>query len=599
MKLSGIAFLAAQCLLHAARPPFSPADLWTWRTAADARISPDGQWVVYVESRNDQQRDQTYANLRLVSSDGKNSWALTQGDWRDTSPRWSPDGDRIAWIAERGGKTQIRVRGRVGESDTVLAGLEQVPDGVAWSPAGDYLALVAWVPSAMAPPAWAPPSILGKLVRARQGHLQVFVVPVAGGTARQVSHGDFDCHGEPAWMADGKSIVASCDGQVYRFRVADGEATQLTTQGRNEAPMPSSDGSRIAWLASADDHQGYTPRKVSVMNADGSRVKVLSGSLDRDAACPQWSSDSRTVYFIADDRGATHVYAARGDGTVRQVTSAAERLAGFSLADNGRAVSVRTTASSGGDVFTFTVDRVSQPAVLAAPNEHLLAEREIAPAEEIGFSSEGNPIQGWMVKPPAFDSNRKYPLLLDIRDHPRTMYGVDFNLRAQVFAAAGFIVLCVNPRGSPGYGEVFGNLLPTRNPGDDYTDLMHAVDFVIGKGYIDTSRLTVAGGVLAAWTIGHTDRFRAAVAHHTTAGGPSRPWEDPDQYAKHAVIFFAQSFKTPTLVLSGEEEDDAGEELFAALQSRKVDSALVRLGKSPKPGDELAEWEVTLGWLRR
>jgi acylaminoacyl-peptidase len=352
------------------------------------------------------------------------------------------------------------------------------------------------------------------------------------------------------------------------------------------------------------------------MNADGSRVKLLSGALDRDPVDVQWSSDSRTLYFLADDRGSTHVYAARNDGTVRQVTNSPERLRGFSLADNGRAVSVRSSTLEGADVVTFTVDQVSQGVTLAAPNEHLLAEREAGAVEELKYESGGQAVQAWVVKPPGFDASKKYPLLLDIRDDPRAMYGVDFNLRAQIFAARGFVVLCANPRGTPGYGELFGNLLHSAFPGDDYDDLMRGVDLVVSKGFVDPKRLAVAGGLVAAWTIGHTDRFRSAVArrpvvdwvtdvatrpdgaHRARAWMGALPWEDPEQYRKHSPIFFAQNFKTPTLVLAG-DPDPESDELYFALRERKVDAALVRMGSSEKPSEWILELDAILAWLTR
>src|SRR5205823_1595767 len=148
----------------------------------------------------------------------------------------------------------------------------------------------------------------------------VFLVPAAGGPARQVSHAASGCSGEPAWTLDGKSIIAACDDAIVSLRVADGSAKLLTKEpGRYESPIVSPDGGRIAYLFTERKPQSYTVRKLWVMNADGSRTRVLSGSLDRDASEPQWSSESRTVYFIADDHGATRVVAARNDGTVRQV----------------------------------------------------------------------------------------------------------------------------------------------------------------------------------------------------------------------------------------------------------------------------------------
>jgi acylaminoacyl-peptidase len=193
------------------------------------------------------------------------------------------------------------------------------------------------------------------------------------------------------------------------------------------------------------------------------------------------------------------------------------------------------------------------------------------------------------------------------------MCGVEFPLRAQIFAARGFVVLCVNPRGTPGYGEDFGNLLRTRFPGDDFDDLMRGVDAAIAKGGIDPHRVALSGGLLAAWAIGHTDRFVAAVVRRPIADWTSAvalapdgyrraawmgamPWDDPSQYVQHSPIFFAQNFKTPTLVMG---DDVESRELYFALQARKVESALVRLADDGKPATKVLELETELGWLER
>jgi acylaminoacyl-peptidase len=380
--------------------------------------------------------------------------------------------------------------------------------------------------------------------------------------------------------------------------------------------VPSPDGSRIAWIARDAKAQSYVITKLYVANADGSRAKVLAGALDRDVRAVQWSNDSRTVYFLADDRGATHVYAARSDGSVRQATSAAERLRGFSLADNGRAATVRRTSTASAELVMFPVELPAKPVKLAAANTDLMAGRETGAVEEIQFASDGKTIQGWIFKPPAFDVAKKYPLLVDVDDAPRRMCGSEFNLRARIFAARGFVVLCANPRGTPGYGEEFGNLIRSRFPGDDFDDLMRGVDNLIGKGYIDPARLSISGGLLAGWAIGHTDRFRAAVVRHAIADWVSEvahapdgvyraaawmgamPWDDPEQYVKHSPIYFAGNFRTPTLVLA-DDTDPGAEELYFALQARKVDSALLLLGGRGRPSQVILEWEATLGWIEK
>jgi acylaminoacyl-peptidase len=598
--------------MPAARIACSPSDFQAIRTASDARLRPDGRWIVYRETWNERENNAAYSNLRMAASDGHEQRHYTEGKWHDWSPRWSPDGARVAWLSDRSGKTQIFVRKFDAPSEADLATGEAAPLAFSWSAEGDAIAYTART-AAPPPPAWAPPAIFEHL-RRPEPPVHLFVVPVAGGPARRVPTGNTACHGEPAWTLDGKSLIAACDDGIHRFPLAGGEARLLTKDaGTYDSPVVSPDGGRIAYLFAERKPQSYTVRKLYVMNADGTRGRILSGSLDRDAADPQWSSESRTVYFLADDRSATHVYAARNDGTVRQVTSKAERLEGLSLADNGRAVSVRSTATEAGDVVSFTVDMVSQPVTLAAPNSHLLAERDLGAVEEISYPSDGRTIQAWVVKPPAFDAAHKYPLLLDVADAPRRMYGVEFDLRAQIFAAAGFVVLRVNPRGAPGYGEQFGNLLHTRYPGDDFDDLMRGIDAAIAKGYVDPARLHIAGGLLSAWAIGHTTRFRSAVARRPIVDwtadvalapdGARRaaewmtalPWDDPDQYVKHSPLYFARNFQTPTLILAG-EHDVGSNELYFALQSRKVECALVRL---PREGTaaRVLEIETILAWL--
>ncbi len=591
--------------LLAARPPFTPDDLWNWRTASDPRISPDGRWVVYVETWNDRRADREFANLWIVSTDGKMRRRFTQGDWRDSTPRWSPDGGRIAWLSDRAGTRQIFQRAFESGEDTQVTRLDPPPLTLAWSPDGKSFAVTSLATEPARAP-WAPPAILPRLAKSVYIQLSVTTGP------RPLSTAACRIVGEPAWMLDGQSILAACeDGRIYSFGATGGAFKPLVSEpGRNEHPLPSPDGSRIAWLSTRDTTQSYATRKLCVMNPDGSRIRILSGSLDRDVTDPQWSSDSRTVYFLADDSGFTHAYAARNDGTVRQVTTADWRLSGFSLADNGRTVSVRSTPSEAGGVFTFTVDHVTQPVTLADPNGHLLAERDIAPAEELPS------VRAWMVKPPAFDPAKKYPLLLEIQDDPRRMCGPEFRLRAQVVAARGFVVLCANPRGTPGYGEVWGDLLHTAFPGDDYDDLMRAVDAALATGSIDPQRLTLTGGLLAAWTIGHTNRFHAVVArrpitdwvtdvalapdglHRAQSWLGAMPWDDPDRYIKRSPIFYAQNFRTPTLVLALDPDPEAAA-LYFALKQRGVAAALVRIPRDPKPAETILELEAVLAWLAR
>ncbi len=595
----------------------TPEDLWLWRQVESPRIGADGQGVVYVEKWSDRTRNDLYANLQFIDSKGRQQRALTEGYFHDRMPRWSPDGTRVAFLSDRSGKVQIHSLALAPGSPAVqVTRGELEPLTLAWSPGGESLAFTARVaPEAVKAP-WAPPSILPLLLPRPLGPVQIFVAPAQGGTPVRLTDGELDYTGEPAWMPDGRSLVCAAGGQIFDIRIADHAVRELTSNRlTNSEPLPSPDGSKIAWIAADVKPQNYVVRRLWVMNAGGGRARMLSGALDRDVMHPQWSNDSRTVYFLADDRGSTHLYAGRNDGTARQVTTRVERLRDFSLADNGRAVTVRSTATEGGNVITFSADLPGGVVTLAEPNDRLMADRNLGDVEEIHYDSDGKSIQGWLVKPPHFDAARKYPLLLDIRDAPRAMYGVEFQLRAQIFASAGYVVLCINPRGTPGYGEEFGHLLRTRFPGDDADDLLRGVEFVLNKGYVDPKRVAMAGGLVAAWLLGHSDRFTAAVAHHAIVDWAAdvalhpdgarhaaewmgaMPWDDPEQYMKRSPLFFASSFKTPTLVIAG-DPDPESEQLFFALRQRKVESALARIA-GDKPAARVLELEATLGWLGR
>ncbi len=623
--------------LSAQRKPFTPVDLWDWREVTEVRIAPDGKTAVYVESRRDRAADSVNSNLWIATTDGRSHRAITSGAWRDWSPRWAADAPEgaqtFAYLTNRNGHTQLRIRQIAGDKDSQAGDFTETPLAIALSPRGDAIAFTAMVRQKPVAP-WLPGSLLPFLRAAVEGHVQLFVTSASGAAPRRLTTGDLNWMGEPAWMPDGQSILCAAAGDpdpehplreaaIFSVRLADGAMKQITdTQGRDQQPTPSPDGSRIAWLSTKlppgighGAGESYRVRQLYVMNRDGSRVKELTGAFDRDVARPQWSSDSRTVYFLAEDSGATHLFAARNDGSVRPVTKGPGRLRDFSLADNGRAAAIRASPQEAGDVISFAADLPGGVATLYSPNEHLLAEREIGSVEEMRYDSAGHSIQAWLVKPPAFDTSKKYPLLLDIRDSPRAMNGTEFDLRSQVFAAAGFVVLLANPRGSPGYGEQFGNLLATRNPGDDADDLLRGVDAAVAKGYIDSKKLTLSGGLVAAWILGHTDRFAAAVLRYAVADRVAEmalspdgllraaemgamPWDDPAQYWQHSPLYFAAGFKTPALVLS-HAGDAQGRELYFALQARKVDSALLELPRPETPSQPVEALKAELGWLTK
>jgi acylaminoacyl-peptidase len=272
------------------------------------------------------------------------------------------------------------------------------------------------------------------------------------------------------------------------------------------------------------------------------------------------------------------------------------------------------------------------PKVLTQLNGDLLPQRHLGTTEEIWFESshDRRKIQGWIVRPPAFDATKRYPLILEIHGGPFADYGDRFGAEMQLYAAAGYVVLYVNPRGSTSYGEEFGNLIHHDYPGHDYDDLMSGVDAVLARGYVDPGQLFVTGGsgggVLTAWIVGKTDRFRAAVSakpvinwasfvltsdmtnFFTRYWFPAPPWEKPEEYLRRSPLQYVGNVKTPTMLLTGEQDFrtpiSEAEQFFTALKLRKVDTALVRFpGAShelvTRPSQLIAKVGYVLAWFEK
>jgi acylaminoacyl-peptidase len=609
--------------------------IWDMRSVSEPQVTKDAKSVIYVLGWSDKMTDQRWTNLWIVSGDGKDERPLTTGAFKDSSPRLSPDGTRLAYLTNRSGKPQIHVRWLDSGQDAQITDAQQTPSNIVWSPDGKWIGYEArvpgkpdWNPKMPEKPAgakWADPPIIVTKLRWREngvglippGYSQIFAIPSTGGTPKQVSSGDYNHNGTFAWSGDGKWIYASTNripdaeyslegGDIYAYSVEDGTVKQLTTRkGPDSDPVPSPGGKKIAYIGHDWKFQSYTVNHLYVMDSDGKNSKNLTASLDRDVRAPHWSWDGKTLYFLVDDRGDTQLYSADPEsGAVKEVTKGVQQLSDFSLANNLMAATVRTTPTEPGDIAMVPVYREGPAVKLTHVNDSLMSQYQLGAVEELDYDSfDGKPMQGWIIKPPNFDSSKKYPFILDIHGGPHAMYGVGFQHELQIQAARGYVVLYLNPRGSTGYGEEFGNIIHTKYPGDDYTDLMKGVDQMIAKGYIDPKKLCVTGGsgggLLTAWIIGHTDRFAAAVSQYpvtnwitqagTADGGYTHsalwlkafPWEQPQQFLEHSPIYYAKNFKTPTMVITGEADLRTpiaeSEELYFALKAQKIPAVLVRV----------------------
>jgi len=649
-----------------------PMDVFEFETVNDPQFSPDGSRIVYVRQFADVMTDRNYTNLWIVGTDGSGNRPLTTGDYTDASPRWSPDGSRLAFVSNREDGDQIWVRYMDSGQMVKVTSLQHGPEGIAWSPDGAQLSFTSLVPRT--PPSFAqlpsPPDGAQWAAPARTiddlvyrfngpgylepGFIHLFVVPAEGGTPRQISSGDFQHGGvfrsSPAvWTPDGQFLIMSLnrrpdwqdeqlDTEVFEYRVSDGAVRALTDRrGPDLSPEVSPRGDRIAYLGFDDRYQGYQVTELYVMNRDGSGSRLLSGDLDRGLSNPQWGADGQSIYVQYDDEGITKVGRYSLDGRFTEVTanlgSGTSAYAGGTYRVGPRDRVAFTYSTTSHPVDLAVVDRPGgEPRILTAVNADLMAARTFGEVEEIWYESsvDGRRIQGWIVKPPHFDPSRKYPLILEIHGGPFANYGARFDVEKQMMAARGYVVVYVNPRGSTSYGGAFGNLIHHAYPGDDFYDLDSGVDAVVQRGYVDGSRLFVTGGsgggVLTSWTIGHTDRFRAAVTVYPVINWysfvltadigswvskywfPGAPWDNVEHYESRSLLSVVKNVKTPTMVLTGEEDYrtpmSESEQYYQALKMLGVEAALVRVPGEPhgirrRPSHWMAKLENILGWFAR
>ena len=659
--------------LQAQARPLSASDMFTIETASDPQISPDGLWVAYVRNWSDAITDKRYSNIWLVKSDGTGHRPVTSGKTHDASPRWSPDGTRLAYTSDKGGSGQLYVRWNdTGESIALTNGAIP-PAGPTWSPDGKLIAFTQFVPKAplvvgtpLAPPpgaTWAPPPKYTDALVFRfdgvgevpVGFTHIFVVRADGGAPRQLSKGDFN-HGGVfggggvVWTPDGTELIAAArrrekadeellESDIFAFAVADGAMRQLTDRnGPDGEPAVSPDGKLIAYTGFDERYQGYQNALLYVMNRDGSGKRALSTKLDNSVGSPTWSADGKGIYVQYDDKGDTKVGLFALDGSWRVVAShlgsgmMAYSGGSYSVARNGSVAYTLSTPSIPSNVAVVGSGASATPVSVTSLNVELLATRTLGAVEEIWYESskDKRKIQGWIIKPPGFDAKKKYPLILEIHGGPFANYGARFDDEKQIMAANGFVVLYTNPRGSTSYGEEFGNLIHHAYPGDDFFDLNSGVDAVIAKGYVDEKNLFVTGGsgggVLTAWMIGHTDRFRAALAFYPVINWesfsltadmaplsvknwfPGMPWDHKDNYDKRSLLSVVKNVKTPTLIMTGEEDFrtpmSESEQYYKALKMSGVEAVLVRVPGEPHgirrfPSHAASKLTTLAGWFEK
>ncbi len=628
---------------------FNYQDIFELEYAASPRVSPNGDLIVYERRAFDVMTDNTRSNLWQINIDGNNHRPLLSGKASYRMPRFSPSGEQLAYISAIEGNSQLYVRWLDNGQTARITNLQQSPSDISWSPNGKWLAFsmfkpeeangifkdmpkkpdgAKWAGSAKYIDKTNYRTNAGGFVKS--GYQHVYVVPAVGGTARQVTRGNFHHSGVINWSHDSKKIIISADrhqdweyrpyeSDIYQVDIETGDAVMLTKRpGPDYEPSISPNGKHIAYLRIEDRKLSSQNPDVYVMSAAGKKPINLTKGFDRQLENIQWSSDGKGVYFSYDDHGQKYLAYVSTKGKIKKLKV---KLGGQSL---GRPYTSGDYRVAGKKHIVYTLANTQRPADLAIAKNHksnkqksiqltqlnddLFASKQLAMVKALTVKStaDNREVEAWLALPANFDSSKKYPLILEIHGGPHAAYGPNFASEVQLMAAKGYVVVWANPRGSTSYGEEFANLIHHNYPSSDYDDLMAVVDGVIEQGYIDQEQLFVTGGsgggVLTAWIVGKTDRFRAAVvakpvinwlSFALTADGytyysqywmPGMPWQQVEHLWLHSPLSLVGNVKTPTMLITGEVDYrtpmSETEQYYQALKLLKVDTAMVRIPKA-------------------
>ena len=648
-------------------PYFQAQDIFELEVANDPQVSPNAKQVLYVRQSNDIMTDSTRSSIWIASIDGASHRPVLSSQKNYYSPRWSPDGSRMAFLSNSEGKPQIYVRWMDTGQTALITNLASSPSAIAWAPDGQSIAFTMNVKSDEKPfivkmPAkpkgatWSEP--FEYITKARyqadgRGVLEpeythIFVVPSEGGSARQLTHGNFHHRGGLSWSPDSKRIYFAAnrsENWEYEPNEADIYAVDLTatlTQitkapGAETNPVVSPNGKYVAYAKRDDKNLAYRNRYLHVMDSNGENDKNLSGSVDNALSDFHWKGNAG-IYYQQMVRGITQIDYVSLSTTKH--TNIASGLGGESL---GRPYTSGSFHYSD-NTLAFTKGRHDRPAdifvlqgkkekQLTQLNEDLFGHKTLGAIEEFTYLSaiDGEEIHGWYILPPDYDASKQYPLITEIHGGPHLAYGPHFSAELQRMAAQGYIVFYNNHRGSTGYGERFALLLQYKYSSKyDFSDHMSGIDALIDKGLVDADKLYItggsAGGIATAYAIGLTNRFKAAVVAKpvinwlskvlTADSGlsqipnqfPGMPWEQVEHYWERSPLSLVGNVTTPTMLLTGVEDKrtpmSETEQYYQALKLRKVDTVLVKVpgashGIASRPSRLIGKIENILAWFEK
>jgi dipeptidyl aminopeptidase/acylaminoacyl peptidase len=663
-----ILMLASMAMVFAQKKPFDFAAMMELKRIGDPQVSPDGRWVTFTVQTVDVAANRKPSQIWIVPLAGGAPRQLTRDGEANQRARWSPDSKRVAYISDRSGSSQIWLMDIDGGDARQATNLSTEAGGVLFSGDGKNLLFTSDVyPECGADEACNKKNLDAEKntkVKARiytellyrhwtawQGKRRshLLVVGATGGAPRDLTPGTrdvppFSLGGSDEYdiSPDGQEVcysmnadavpAASTNTDVYAVSIAGGQPRKITnTPGADTNPRYSPDGKYIAWRAQF--RAGYESDRFRLLALERSTGNVvnLTDNLDRWVNSFTWAPDSTGLFFTVSDRGrqAIQLIPVAG-GAARMVASGDNELDDMQLTRDGKTmVYTQQTGVSPTEIYRAS-SAGGTPVALTHLNDQALNACQLTPLEEFWVDgAEGARVQSFVVKPYGFEPDRKYPVLMLIHGGPQGFWGHSWTYRwnAQVFAAAGYVVVMPNPRGSTGYGQKFIDEINGDWGGRAFDDVMAVADHIVSDmPYADASRMTAAGGsyggYMIDWMLGHTQRFKALITHAGVYNLESEfgateelwfplwefggtPWDKPETTAKWSPSNYVKDFHTPTLVIAGELDFrvpyNQSLELFTALQMQKVPSKLMVFPDEGhwvlKPQNSLLWYKTFIDWM--
>ncbi|MEH2318837.1 S9 family peptidase [Nostoc sp.] len=602
-------------------------DQFAFRQISDPQLSPTGDWIAYTVTNTDLKNETQDKHIYMTSWDASRTLHLTNGKDSEYNPRFSPDGKYLAFISSReSGKQQIWLLNLAGgEAEKISDFADGVSDFV-WSGDSKRLAVIASEPAPETPfNGKTPPPIVIDLFHFQENGVgfidksreHLYVLDLATRKTEILTPGSFN-ESLPAWSSDSKNIAfVSKRGEnsernnnwdLYVIAAQPGaKARQLTTFSGPDSdpdwgsrPAWSPDGKSIAYL------QGGSPKLIeyavyhlAVIPALGGTPRLLTSSLDRNVVKPHFTKDGKSILFLIEDDGNVHLAKIPvAGGKIERLLAGRRNISNFDLGRDDKIALLSSTPQQPSEVFAFK-GKDLRP--LSHQNDQLLAQLNLATTNEITFDSkDGTEIHGFLVKPPNFQSGKKYPTLLMLHGGPVGQFTNQFMFNWQLFAAHGYVVVGVNPRGSSGRGEAFSKAIYADWGNKDAQDIIAGADYAIASGIASPSRLGIGGwsygGMLTNYTIAQDTRFKAAVSGASESNilatyGTDEyiydveqelgvPWKNLNTWLRISFPFLhADRIVTPTIFLGGDKDGSVplqnSEQMYQALKSLGIDTQLV------------------------